>query len=334
MTTDFRTVIKPHKSADSIDYSTSMLFIGSCFSDNISAELARHKFNVLSNPFGVLYNPYSIQTALQLIMGDISIDEKDLIFHNNLWHSFTHHGSFSTTSKEELMYSLEQSITDSRTFLKQADYLFITLGTAWVYRHKNSNRIVANCHKVPNNEFYRFRLNVCDITDEFEMLLRSIIGFNPKIKVVFTISPIRHLADGATENHLSKSILTVSAHQLIELMHNNISYFPAFELVTDDLRDYRFYNSDLIHVSQQAVDYIFDFFCKTYFSAETITLYKSIEQIIKASQHRPINTNSGDFIKFCIGSLNKIEQILSNYPLIDFSKEKSYFERYIKRGLR
>ncbi|HPW67147.1 MAG TPA: GSCFA domain-containing protein [Salinivirgaceae bacterium] len=327
MNSKWRTIIKPEKSKHDIDYSSPMFFIGSCFSDNISQILETHKFQVLSNPFGVLYNPYSIQTALRLILGEIEIDDKDLVYHNGLWHSLLHHSVFSNTDKDKLLSNIKSTIEESRLFLKRAEYLFITVGTSWVYRYKKSGRIVANCHKIPDREFIRFRLSACDFTDEFEMLIKSLVEYNPQIKIVFTVSPVRHWKDGAVENHLSKSILTVSIHQLIEFSEYNISYFPSYELITDDLRDYRFYNEDMLHPSSQAVNYVFNFFKETYFTTETKKTLKTVVNIVKAAQHRPFNPSDIEYSKFCEARLNDIQQLNKLFPLMDWKAEKAIFTK-------
>ncbi len=323
----WRTEVKAGPSAHKINYSTPVFFIGSCFSDNMSEIMRQYKFPVKANPFGVLYNPYSIQTALRLIMGHISMDESDLVHQNGLWHSFLHHGSFSNPDKDSLLAVTTRERDESRLFLQNAEFLFITLGTAWVYRFRKTGRIVANCHKIPEKEFQRFRLTVCDIVDEFDILIKSLLEFNPRLKIIFTISPVRHWKDGAVENQLSKSILTVSVHQLKDVFEQEVGYFPAYEIVMDDLRDYRFYNEDMVHPSKQAVEYVFDHFGQVFFTPETMKTMTLIKKIVTASKHRPLHSDDPGYKKFCSEKLLEMEKLSEIYPFIDWRDEKQVFRK-------
>ena len=289
MNNKWQTPVEIKQSPIKLDYSTPAFFIGSCFSDNISDKLFEHKFNVLNNPFGVLYNPYSIQTALRLIMNEIQFDDKDLVFNNNQWHSLLHHSTFSSADKNELKKSINTSIKNSSDFLRKTKFLFITLGTAWVYTYKATNRQVANCHKIPEKEFRRFRLSVCDITDEYSSLIEALIKFNHDLQIIFTVSPIRHLKDGAVENQLSKSTLNVVIHQLKEIFEDKVDYFPSYEIVMDELRDYRFYASDMIHIAPQAIEHIFESFTKTFLSNHTQQQMFRISKVVTAAKHKPFN---------------------------------------------
>ena len=328
MNHNFRTVVNVDPFEKKIDYHTPILFLGSCFSNNIAFELNKIKLPVLSNPYGVLYNPYSIQTTLQHITQLLLHDEEDFVYHNDLWNSLLHHSSFSKNDKTLLEKAIVESQNQSQQFLKETQFLFITFGTAWVYKYKKTNRIVANCHKIPEKEFDRFRLSVCDITDEYCTLIESLLKMNSNLQIVFTISPVRHWKDGATENQASKSILNVAIHQLCDIFENNVSYFPSFEIMMDDLRDYRFYTDDMLHPSAMAVSYIFDQFKRAYFTQNTLNTIEKITKITKAAQHRPFNPNLKPYKQFCSNQIKEIETLKSQFPKIDFSQEQNVFEQY------
>lgn len=316
----FRTVFKIPQSSFKIEHKHKAMLLGSCFSDNIGDKLISNKFNVCANPYGVIYNPYSVQEVLQHILGHRVLDASDFSHSNNLWHSFLHHSSFSEQDQKILEQKIEIVQKQTLEYLQQADYLFITFGTAWVYQLRETRRIVANCHKLPDKTFQRFRLSTCDITDEFSHLIRRIEEINPKLQIIFTISPIRHLRDGAIENQLSKSILTVAIHELIA-MHTNCSYYPSYELVMDDLRDYRFYAQDMTHLTTQTVDYIFDRFSDTFFNEETRKRLKDIEKITQALAHRPFSEHTITYKTFLLKTKQQIEQVKSQEQAIDWTTE-------------
>jgi hypothetical protein len=310
---NFRTVFDIPAFDFPINYDSKVMLIGSCFSDNIGQKLKKLKFEVLSNPYGVVFNPYSIQEVFNHILGHRKLDDQDLVQNSGLWHSYLHHSSFSEPDKNVLLEKIENVRQESIGFLKEADFLFITFGTAWVYELNASKRIVSNCHKVPAKEFKRFRLASCDITDEFGMLLQKLEELNPNLKVIFTLSPIRHLKDGAVENTLSKSILSVSIHELVST-YTQCNYFPSYELVMDDLRDYRFYAEDMTHLSAQAVDYIFERFGNTFFGRETKQQIAEIEKLKKAVAHRPFNPETEVHQKFLGKTLRSIQQLQILFP--------------------
>lgn len=317
----WRTTIEPQRSPFSIAYGDKVMFVGSCFAESISARLASLKFNVLTNPCGVIYNPYSVQTCLRMLMGEMEVDQNDLIFHNGLWHSFLHHSSFSKPTREELMAEIEQKTLEARKFFNDLDTLFVTLGTAMVYRRVETNRTVANCHKLPAAAFTRFKLTVCDIADEHNMLIESLLRKNPKLKIVFTVSPVRHWKDGAAENQNNKSILNVAVHQLCEIFEGSVEYFPSYEIMMDDLRDYRFYADDMLHPSPAAVDYIAEQVKETYLAPETQNLAKAAERIVKSLNHKPFNPDTHEHREFNKRLLCDIEKLAARCPSMDWSSE-------------
>jgi len=310
-----------------MDYSKSMMLFGSCFSENIGQKLIDLKFNVDMNPFGILYNPESIANSLRILLEKRAFTEDDLFQDQGLWNSFFHHSRFSDVDQSAALEKINSRISSSHEFLKKADFLVITFGTAWVYELKKTGKIVSNCHKIPATEFKRFRLEVSHITNVYKELLEQIRVFNPKLKVIFTVSPIRHWKDGAVENQLSKATLLLAIDQLIKGFGNqDCSYFPSYELMMDELRDYRFYAEDMLHISQVAVDYIFERFSKVMITKESMDVSKKVIKVRKAFGHRPVNPNTDEFKEFILQNLLQISQLTSQFPNLDFKEERTYFE--------
>ncbi len=326
----FRTTFDISDADCKIDYNSQICFIGSCFSDNIGNKLASLKFTVDINPFGVLYNPISIANSIDILISNKIFTEKDLQFHNNRWFSFFHHTSFSHSNKNECLKSINEKVNAAHYKLKNADYLFVTLGTARVYSFNKTKQIVSNCHKLPANEFTRELIEVNDIVAALEESLTKLLQFNSKIKVVFTVSPIRHWKDGATGNMLSKSTLFLAIDKLLK-QTKNASYFPSYELMMDDLRDYRFYSDDMIHLSTAAVEYIFDKFNDVYIDESTRNLKKRIYKIVSASNHRPFDAKSIEFIKFATKNIEEITLLMEQYPHLDFDSELEYFQSLVNK---
>ena len=311
-----------------IDYSKNILFFGSCFSENIGQKLADLKFNVDMNPFGILYNPESIGNSLKILFEKREFTANDLFQDQGLWNSFFHHSRFSDVDKEVALEKINSRIRSSSEFLKKADFLIITFGTAWIYKYKETGKIVSNCHKIPASEFERYRLDVSEITETYRELLEKIRGINPGIKVIFTVSPIRHWKDGAVENQVSKATLLLAIDRLKNGFGEQIcQYFPAYELMMDELRDYRFYSEDMLHISPVAVDYIFDRFCSAIISKQVLNITKKVVKIRKSIEHRPVNAKSTEYKKFLMSNLEEINHLSSAFPEIDFSPEKTHFEQ-------
>lgn len=280
----FRTEIQLPAFPFKIGYDDSILFIGSCFADNIGSFFEKNGFNVMVNPFGTLFNPISISSALKIALNPSLFDEKYLINHNGLWHSFAHHGKFSKSDRETLISEIATQLDLTRNFLLTSNFLFITFGTSYVYRYKKENFIVANCHKIPGTEFVKELLTASSIVEEYEKLLTDIKKVNPDMKIIFTISPVRHLGDGFRENNLSKGTLHLAVN---ELLKNGCYYFPSYEIFQDDLRDYRYYGQDLCHPSEFGVRYLEEKIAEALFTAETEARRKEIEKENKAAAHRP-----------------------------------------------
>ena len=284
----FRTIASPAPSAFQIGYGDQIALMGSCFSNSIAMKLADRKLKVLSNPYGIVFNPISLFKSIQEIIDQKEYDSSHLIFHNELQHSLNHHSEFSHPESSEVIQKINSNSIKARDFLQTAKVLYLTLGTAWVYTY--DGEIVTNCHKIPNHQFEKRLLSIEEIVDSFEPVIKKLNVFNPDLKIVFTLSPVRHLKDGFEENSLSKALLRSAIHRLVG--GGEVSYFPSFEIMIDDLRDYRFYTKDMLHPSEQAVDYIWDKFCSRYMSANTLAIMGRVENLEAAKNHLPRFPNS------------------------------------------
>ncbi len=320
----FRTVIDIPKSGIQISHSTNTAFIGSCFADNIGLKMKQYKFPVELNPFGVLYNPVSVKNGLEFIINKKVFTEADLYFHNDQWLSFNHYSAFSNTDKTECLNQINRGINSASSFLQNASFLFITFGTAWVYEFKKSGQIVANCHKIPAGEFKRYLLDTKDIVNTYKIFYKKLKKFNPGIKVIFTVSPIRHWKNGAELNQVSKSILLLSIY-LLRKEFPQIGYFPAYEIFMDELRDYRFYGNDMLHPSEIAVEYMWARFISAFADEGSMAVIKDVEKLNKAISHKPFNVSSNQYRKFIKTTLEYIELLQNKYPDLSFKKEKYLF---------
>lgn len=303
-----------------IDYKDSLLILGSCFAENIGEKLTSNKFNTVVNPFGIIYNPISIANSLTHILNKSNFKEDDLLFFNDKWLSLQHHGSYSNSNKTECLQTINQSISSSNKQLKQANYLFVTFGSAWVYEHEKHG-LVANCHKIPAKHFTKRLLKVEEIVAAYASLIKNVKSSNSDIKIVFTVSPVRHAKDGLWENNLSKAVLHLSIKEITENFDNCI-YFPAYEIVMDELRDYRFFKDDLVHPTDLAVNYVWEKFSMSYFSKETIALMGNIQKIKQAATHKPFDFNSEKHQQFIKNQLTIIQELTTQFPNLNFEEEK------------
>jgi len=322
----FRTILPTPISDIRVNHRDNILGIGSCFVENIGHLLKQYKFPCLINPFGILYNPISIQQSLELLLNNDVFTHKDLVENQGIWYSFAHHGSFSHPQATQALRLINQSLAKARTHLQTTQVLLITLGTASVFVHKNTSKVVANCHKFPASHFEKKQLSVEQIQAALQACLVKIQHAHPQLSVILTVSPVRHIRDGLIESQRSKAKLLLAAAQL-EQEHSFVHYFPAYEIVMDDLRDYRFYESDLIHPNEQAIDYIWAAFKKTYCSDTSLQLLTPIKKIIQASQHRPFHSETIAHQGFIEQQLQNIAQLTQQYPFLDFEKEKLIFEK-------
>lgn len=322
-------VVLPKASFD-VTHRSTMLLFGSCFSENIGSKLVENKFFVNVNPFGVLYNPVSIYNAINRLLDKHEFSKKEFILHNHSYHSFMHHGSFSNSNIDAALCKVNKEFNVAAAQLDMADFLLITFGTAYVFRWNETGEIVGNCHKIPASQFTRERLTVEEITSSWSRLIEKALSSNPNLKILFTVSPIRHFKDGAHNNQLSKSILHLSIDNLMDQFHLNAFYFPAYEIMMDQLRDYRFYTDDMLHPSQLAQDYIWKRFGETHFSEETHSINAQWQRIQQALSHRPYNTDSEEYQKFLHRTIEDIEAFEKKHKFISCLHEKQHLTRLIK----
>lgn len=300
-----------------IDYNSKVILLGSCFSDNIGKKLSYHKFQSILNPFGILFHPKAIESVIKNSITKKDYTEEDLFFFNERWQSFTAHSKLSSSSKEEALDQLNKASVSINTALKSSTHIIITLGTSWVYRFLKSGKIVANCHKVPQHKFKKELLTVTEINHSLSSIVSLIRKVNPDINFIFTVSPVRHLKDGFIENQQSKSHLISALHQIIQI-HENTFYFPSYEIMMDELRDYRFYKEDMIHPNQMAINYIWEKFYENWLSDRAINLKKQVIKIQRGLEHKPFNPNSKEHQEFLSSLQEKIEKIKKKYSHISF----------------
>ena len=320
----FRTEIEHTPLKAKIDYGTEIFAVGSCFATNIAQRLNQAKFRIVTSPTGILFNPASIARTLTAFATNKAADPARIVSRGEEWVSLDCHSELVGSTKEEALNLWQNAITEGHNALQSADCVIITLGTAWVYEHNATGKIVANCHKIPQREFTRRRLSVAEICNLFRPLME---GFLSGKHVIFTVSPVRHIADGLAENSLSKATLRLAVEQLCSEF-SNADYYPAYEIVTDDLRDYRFYADDLVHPSSAAIDYIWEHFVQCALNESTRQLLAKVEKIVAAASHRPTNPSSEEYKKFCSRYLAEAKALSS----IDFSSECALFERYSEKN--
>lgn len=322
----FHTIVDIPKYTWQSSYQKKNMFIGSCFTENVGNRMAELKYDVDINPFGILYNPVSVANGLQFLIDKKEFTPADLIEFDGIWHSFFHHGRFSSPHQNETLKAINNRIEISSQNLRNADFLFITFGTAWVYNYKKTGETVSNCHKIPAKEFFRFRLPVNKICDEYSALLTKIRELNPKIKIVFTVSPIRHWSDGAVENQRSKSTLLLAIDEIITKLGSDFcAYFPAYEIVMDELRDYRYYNDDMIHLTDMTINHIWEKFSESFIDRKSRETANRVNKFLLARNHRPQQKGSTEYKKFILTTLNQMEEFSSESPHINLTLEKEYF---------
>lgn len=328
---NFRTTFKIDPSDRKINYGTASMFLGSCFASEIGMKMSEGKLPVEINPSGTVYNPSSVCNTLELILGNRKIDKEDLHRYNDIYISFLHDTTFSSEDPGEVVERINSATERAYMFLKEAGFLFITFGTARVYRFNDSGMIVSNCHKIPDREFTRELLTVDSILAEWFSIMDRLKTFNPRLRVDFTISPVRHWKDGAHGNQISKSVLMLATEKLLE--HQAAGrYFPAYELLMDDLRDYRFYSDDMLHPSEAAVDYIWKAFSDCYMDPDALILYHEVAGITKSLKHRFITDSLSHRKEFAERMLEKINVVLKKSGHLDFSDERSVLQDIISRS--
>lgn len=323
------TQIEPLK--PKIGHSQRLMVVGSCFATHIGGRLSQMKWRTEVNPFGVLYNPLSIAEALTSLLDYHPLTEDELVlFPDGGWNTWLHHSSYSLPERGEALAHINTRMERAAQMLGEADTLIITLGTAWVYRLKEDGRVVGNCHKVPEQRFTRQRLMVEDIVGAYDLLFERLWNANPRLHILFTVSPVRHLKDGLHGNQLSKATLLLAVDELCAKYRERVQYFPAYEIVVDELRDYRFYAEDMAHPSPQAVDYVWERFVEHCVDAGAQQFMQQWEKVVRALEHRPFNAESEPYQQFVRQSLSKITELKECYPYLEVQGEMERFESQLK----
>lgn len=310
-----KVIVKPQQ--QTIGYDAEVVLLGSCFAENIGNKFEYFKFKNLINPFGILFHSKAIETFLWMATQGETYTEADVFAYNDLWHSFDAHSSLSNVSKNTILDTLNTRLLETFNSLKSASHIIITLGTAWVYKLKDLDMVVANCHKVPQREFDKILLSDQEIVQQLKNCVEMVKNTNPDITIIFTVSPVRHVKDGIVENNRSKAHLLTAVHEVVE-SNASLFYFPSYEIMMDELRDYRFYDSDMIHPSSLAIDLIWEKFVTTWVSKKATDTMWKVEEIQKALAHKPFNPKSEKHQHFLQKLESKKKDMLQRYPFMNF----------------
>jgi hypothetical protein len=320
----FRTEVLVNPSDIRISHRSKILMLGSCFTENIGTRLQKYKFNIDINPMGILYNPLSILKCLEVLLTEQRYKKSDLDFGGGKWFSYDHHSEFSDPVAEKCLEKINNRLSESSKILEQVNVIFLTFGTAWSYLLLGTDRVVSNCHKQPAAIFDRFRLTTNQISDAYYQLVQKLLDANPDLRIIFSVSPIRYWKDGPVDNSLSKSTVIVAIHRIIKEF-TCCSYFPAYEIAMDDLRDYRFYADDMLHPNNQMIEYIWNKFGQAYFDSDTIKINAELSKVLAAAGHKPFSPGSLEHQKFLKTQLGKILILREKYPFLDFSADEKFF---------
>ncbi|WP_447634961.1 GSCFA domain-containing protein [Flavobacterium microcysteis] len=313
----FATPIPIPKSHHPIGYGSKTVSLGSCFAENMGNKLDYFKFQNITNPFGILFHPLALNKIMQKAICQEQFTEEDIFFHNERWHSFDVHSELSHSDKTAFLKNLNLNLGFLHKALRESNHVIITLGTSWVYRKIETDAIVANCHKVPQAAFKKELLSIQQIKESLLEIIATVLSFNPKANLIFTVSPVRHIKDGFVENQWSKSNLISGLHEAIHSLEGT-HYFPSYEIMMDELRDYRFYAEDMIHPSSLAIDYIWKRFAETWISEDAFSIMQEVDSIRKGLSHRSFNPESEQHQKFLENLQNKMLVLQAKYPFMEF----------------
>jgi hypothetical protein len=312
--------------AEQITYSDKIFLIGSCFTEHIGGRLMELKFPVLQNPNGILFDPVSVSKSLLSYVNEKRYGKDDLLYLNELWQSWNHHSMYSGMEMAEVLTNINNSQQRAHNFLKTADWLIVTLGSSFSYRLTEGGEPVANCHRAPSQWFNKYLLTIEETTNALREAIDALQGFNPRLKIIFTISPVRHIRDGVIENNRSKARLLEAVHGLTET-YEHCYYFPAYEIVIDVLRDYRFYDIDLVHPNYAATEFVFDKFTEYFLDAEALEIMEEVKKIVTGFKHKPFQPETQSHQNFLRTYFDKVKQLQVKYPHVDFEKELHYFSK-------
>ena len=322
----FTTKIPVQKSSFPIDYDSKIMLLGSCFAENIGKKFSYFKYQATTNPFGIIFNAVSLEKLIRRVVENKKFTENDIFFHNELWHCYEVHSELSNPDKDLFLSHLNSILESTHRHIAALTHCIITLGTSWVYSNIETHEIVANCHKVPQKQFTKELLSIEQTEKSLQNIILLIHSVNPNCHFIFTVSPVRHIKDGFMENTLSKAHLIAAIHSILnkkfstslEVTNQNRNYFPSYEIMMDELRDYRFYAEDMLHPNQTAIDYIWLRFYEHYISESAAKLMEEVDAIQKGLAHRPFNPNTESHQKF-LAQLNlKIETIKKKLPHVSF----------------
>jgi hypothetical protein len=319
---EFRLAFDPPSFEKKITIHDKIIMVGSCFTDHIHGYFSSYKFNCIENPHGTLFNPISIFKSIQHYVDKTSIEEQALFYQNGLWNHWDFHSKLSDSNPERAAVKMNQAIEKTHAFLKEANWLIITLGTSFVYENQEET-IVANCHKVPASSFKKRLLSIQEVDEGFQNLYKNLKKYNPSLKIIFMISPVRHLRDGFVENNRSKAILHYVIGNIVNLQ--DVFYFPSFELIIDDLRDYRFYAEDMVHPNYQATQYVWEKFSISCIDGKTRELMKELDQLNTAMKHKPVHPDTIEHIKFREKFKVIAEGLKQRLPTLNWEKEIAHF---------
>ncbi|HUW92543.1 MAG TPA: GSCFA domain-containing protein [Bacteroidales bacterium] len=320
---DLRTAIQLPPSLSKITHTTPVMFMGSCFANEIGYRLSAGKLSVMTNPHGTLFNPFSVAKALERFADSYLYTEKDIYLHQNRYLSLDHHTAYSSYERDVLIERLNETGKAASEFIRKSSFLFVTFGTSYIFTLNESGDIVANCHKLPSGLFSRRMTSHAEMAERWKLTLDRLAEVNPGLKVWFTVSPVRHLNEGPHANQLSKAHLLLAVEELLK--HPlSCGYFPAYEIFMDDLRDYRYYGSDMVHPSETAIDYTWEKFASVFIESPTLRLWSEASKITRAVAHRQTGEKPEN-LAFAAAMLEKIEELRKKAPFINFSTESSYF---------
>ena len=331
----FKLTLASKRSENSIGYRDNLFLIGSCFSENMGAKLNTHLFKVFENPHGVLFNPISVAQSLSDCINNKQYAEADLFQLNEVWNSWNHHSRYSGITTKDAVEKINNSITKAHSFLKTADHIVITLGSAWVYQLNSQSpftagQVVANNHKAPASWFDKHLMKPGALTILLKKMVADLLQFNAHLQIIFTISPVRHLREGLVENNRSKAVLIQAVHEIVDSTEN-VAYFPSYEYVIDDLRDYRFYAEDLVHPNYAASNYVWEKWVETYMNEETQNIMKQVAELQLAMQHKPFFAGSTQHKEFLQNCIAKSERLLSLYPYLSLNDQVQFFKQEIAK---
>lgn len=321
---EFRRAFQIPSMKEQLNIRHGVMLMGSCFTDHLGNKLEQHRFSTLQNPHGILFNPVSLAKSVTSYIEKKQYNKNDLFFQQEWWTSWDHHSQFSHADPDKLLEMINKSQDEAHSFLQKAKWLVLTVGSAWVYQLAEG-RIVANCHKVPTDKFQKRLLPVEEVLAALDNMIHRLFIFNPGLRIMFTISPVRHLRDGFVENNRSKAILIQAVHHLVEKFEG-LFYFPAYELIIDDLRDYRFYAEDMVHPNYLATSYVWEKFTESCIDEESRKFIKEIAPVNAALAHKPFQPDSNAHRLFRQKQVEKLQQLQASYPFLNFEPEIAFFK--------